>query len=119
MFTLSYFTLTVAGTALAYLYGRSTQRFLWREYIAMLAAPLTGVLGLTAFFGLKPIRIFFLGVIILPLLEWGTGRAYHKILGSRLWEYHRYPLPGKYTSWLTLPIWGAGAVLLWLIMNRL
>lgn len=118
--TAFYYLLFVAiGAILAHRYGKNTKEFLWKEYWALLAAPLLGVAAITMKFGFAPLKSFILGMIFLPTLEWFTGLAYHKVLGARLWEYHRYPLPGKYTSWLTLPIWGAGAVLLWLISNNL
>lgn len=119
LFTILYLVLTKIETILAYQYSKNTKHFLWREYWAMVAAPLLGALGLTYFFGWAPIKMFFLGIIILPILEWFTGRTYHRIMGSRLWTYERYKLPGGYTSYLTLPIWGSGMVLLWLIANRL
>ncbi|MBI2639413.1 MAG: hypothetical protein HYW90_00775 [Candidatus Sungbacteria bacterium] len=119
MFTLYYLIFISVGTHLAYLYGKKTNRFLWKEYFALITAPLLGTAGLAFIFGWKPIEMFLLGMIILPTLEWLTGRAYHKVLGARLWIYERYPLPGAYTSWLTLPIWGAAMVLLWLIFKSI
>ena len=118
MFTFYYLGFILVGTILAQQYGKKTKNFLWREYFALLAAPIIGLIGLTFFFGFQPIKLFLLGVIILPTLEWFTGRAYHTTLGSKLWEYKHYPLPGGYTSWLAVPIWGGAMVLLWLIVHR-
>lgn len=119
MFALYYLLFVAIGARLAYLYGKNTKIFLWKEYWALMASPMLGVIGLTFFFGIKPIEMFVLGMILLPILEWSTGKAYHAVLGSRLWVYERYPLPGRYTSWLTLPIWGAAMVLLWLMAKHL
>lgn len=47
-------------------------------------------------------------------LEWLVGYSYHQIVGQRLWTYHRYSLKG-YTSLLSIPLWGLGGVLFWLI----
>ena len=118
LFSILYLILAKVGAILAYQYGKRTKKFLWREYWVMVSAPILGTIGLTYFFGWTPIKMFILGVIILPALEWSTGHTYHKIIGSRLWFYTRYPLPGGYTSYLTLPIWGSAMVLLWLISKH-
>ncbi len=49
-------------------------------------------------------------------LEWLVGFSYHQIVGQRLWTYHRYSLQG-YTSLLSIPLWGLGGVLFWLLAN--
>jgi len=119
LFTIVFLIITVIGAKLAYWYGKNTKQFLWREYWAMLAWPILGTIALSYFFGWGPIKMFFLGMIILPTLEWFTGLTYHRVMGSRLWNYERHKLPGGYTNYLTLPIWGAGMVLLWLIAHHL
>lgn len=113
----AYLLLATAGAVLAYWYGKNTRRFYWSEYWAMLAAPLLGVAALAYWFGFQFIYVFFFGALFLATLEWFTGFAYHNIMGARLWRYERHALPGGYTSYLTLPIWGSGMVLLWLIMK--
>lgn len=118
MVLLYYFLLILIGFALAYRYGRYTKQFLWREYAAMLAFPLLGIAGLIFLLGMSPFYIFSVGLFAGPVLEWLIGFFYHKIMGARLWVYERYPLPGRYTSWLTIPIWGFGLVLLWLVTRN-
>ena len=118
MITFYYFLFIAAGFFFAYLYGKKTKRFLWREYIALLAAPLLGIIGLTLFMGIPPLLVFFTGLVVGPLLEWFVGWLYHRVLGIRLWIYERYPLPGRYTSYLTIPMWGFGIVFLWLIVRN-
>lgn len=110
-----YFLVIITSFALAYLYGRHTKNFLWKEYIAMLAMPLIGVAGIIFWVGTSALYVFVFGVLIGPLLEWMMGFVYYKILGKRLWVYERYPLPGRHTSYLTIPIWGIGFLLLWLV----
>lgn len=117
MIIMFYIAFIFGGFSLAYLYGRQTKRFLWREYIALLTGPLAGVGGLMYFYGAKPLFVFVAGMIFGPVLEWGMGFWYRKVMGAHLWIYERYPLPGRHTSYLTLPIWGAGVVLLWLIVR--
>lgn len=48
------------------------------------------------------------------ILEWLVGFSYHQIVGQRLWTYHRFALQG-YTSLLSIPLWGLGGVLFWLL----
>lgn len=118
MIALYYFTFVLIGLFLAYLYGRHTKNFLWREYFAILAFPLLGIIGLVLKLGWVPLKIFVAASLIGPILEWLVGFFYHKTMGSHLWLYERYPLPGRYTSWLTLPIWGMGLLLFWLILKN-
>jgi len=47
-------------------------------------------------------------------LEWLIGFFYHKIVGQKLWTYHRYSLSG-YTSLLSIPLWGLAGALFWLL----
>lgn len=118
MISIYYFFFSLTGFFLAYLYGRHTKRFLWREYFAILAAPILGVLGLILILGLQPLYVFIVGSFVGPALEWLVGLFYHKTIGSHLWIYERYPAPGRYTSYLTIPIWGFGLTLLWLIAKN-
>jgi len=117
MYGIYYLVLIIVGFFFAYLYGRHTEKFLWREYSALLAAPVLGVGGLTALLGVKPLLIFITASLIGPLLEWLVGFTYHRIMGAHLWVYERYPLPGRYTSYLTIPMWGFAIELLWLLLK--
>src|SRR3989338_6272506 len=100
-----YLLFIIGGMILAYFYGRHTKKFLWREYLAMFALPLLGIIFFTYYIGINVLVVFILGVIILPVLEWIFGFTYYKILGSHLWVYERYSWRGRHTSWLTLPVW--------------
>lgn len=68
-----YIIFIIVGFLLAYLYGRKTKRFLWREYFAMIIAPLLGLGGLVFLYGRAPLLIFFIGMIVGPILEWLLG----------------------------------------------
>lgn len=114
---LYYFIFAFAGFFLSYLYGRHTKDFRWREYVAMLIAPILGTLGLTYFLGFRPIEVFLICCFVGPALEWLLGIFYHKTIGARLWIYERYPWPGGYTSFLAMPIWGIGLVFIWLFLK--
>lgn len=119
MFALLYFLFSFTGAIAAFYYGKNTKNFRWPEYLLLVGFPVIGVILLSLKFGITPMRVFVQGMVVLPILESLTGFVYHKVLGARLWIYERYPAPGKYTSYLTLPIWGSGAVLLWLIAHDL
>lgn len=111
-------TFVFAGLVVAYLYGRKTRNFLWHEYFIMLSAPFISTVVLVYLYGIKVIIIFIVGAIGFTLLEWLLGFFYHKTMGAHLWIYERYTLPGRYTSYLGLPFWGFGAVLMWLIFRN-
>lgn len=98
----------------AYLYGRKTKAFKWREYFALIAAPVTGSLGLAHFYGQKVIYFFLVACVAGFILEYTIGIAYHKTLNRRLWTYGKYNV-GGYTSLLTFPLWGVAGIVFWLL----
>lgn len=51
-----------------------------------------------------------------PLLEWSVGISYYKIVGQRLWTYHRGTVHG-YTSYLAIPLWAFCGVVSWLLIK--
>jgi hypothetical protein len=104
----------LVGIYLAYLYGRKTKRFRWREYAALLAAPLFCVSLLVYQQGIKVFYLFVASAAVGLLLEYSIGLSYHKTLNRRLWTYNRYSL-GGYTSWLVVPMWGVAGVVFWLL----
>ena len=109
-----FLSITFLGFYLAYLYGRKTPKFRWSEYAAILIAPTLFTLLLTYLHGIAIIELFFISSVFGFSLEYIIGLAYHKTLNKRLWIYHRYSV-GGYTSILTLPIWGCGGILFWLL----
>jgi hypothetical protein len=114
-----YLSFCIVGTALASHYVRHSRRFFWKEYSTILIPILLGLLGLIFLVGIKILWVFLVSCIVVPFLEWCLGWVYRHITGSHLWIYERYALPGRYTSWLTIPIWGGAFVVLWLIMHQL
>ena len=102
------------GMFCAYLYGRKTKKFLWREYVALIAAPVVGCLGLTYFYGIDIVYFFAASSIVGFIMEYVIGKAYHKTLNTRLWTYGKYNV-GGYTSLLTFPMWGVAGVVFWLV----
>lgn len=113
-----YLAINIVGFFFVYLYGRHTKKFLWKEYFAILVPPIVGLFGLVSFMGLTPLYVFAVSSLIGPIIEWSVGLMFHKILGAHLWIYERYPLPGRYTSWLTIPLWGFGLEIVWLVLRN-
>ena len=56
--------------------------------------------------------------IIGPAFEWFVGITYSKIVGQRLWTYHRGTIHG-YTSSLAVPLWAFGGIISWIIVKYL
>jgi len=110
--------ISTIGFYAAYLYGRKTKRFLWREYIALLSVPVITSFGLTYFYGIKIVYLFFTSAIIGFILEYFLGLTYHKTLNKRLWKYEKYNFQG-YTSYLTPPMWGIAGIVFWLLAKSI
>lgn len=118
MTTLQYYSLSIIlGFMVVYLFRPRVKKFSWREYVTLFMGPLIGLILVIRNLGYLPLYIFILGALGLTLTEWMVGFIYNKIMGSHLWIYERYSFPGRYTSLLSMPIWGFGAVLLWLIFR--
>ncbi|HRY31053.1 MAG TPA: hypothetical protein P5328_01550 [Candidatus Paceibacterota bacterium] len=111
-----FFLLSLLGFFLAYLYGRRTTKFYWREYFALIIIPIISTIYLTKYFGPKLLTFYVISSLIGFILEYGLGLAYHKAINYKLWRYHKdeFSISG-YTSLLTIPIWGIGGVVFFLI----
>lgn len=73
----------------------------------------------TAYFeGRGALVVFVVCAIVGPIVELLLSFSYESVVGQKLWIYYRYPI-GYFTSWLTIPFWGAGGVILWLIFSLL
>ena len=106
------------GFYLAYLYGHKTRRFRWREYFALIFLPIGCVVYLAISVNILILNMFLVSAFVGFLLEYIIGLAYHKSLNKRLWKYHKFSVDG-YTSLLSIPIWGIGGVVFWLISEML
>lgn len=100
------------GFYLAYLYGRKTKKFRWREYAALLALPVLTICFFAIIEGPQIAELFIVSSCVGFTLEYLLGLAYHKALNAKLWEYRRLSV-GGYTSVLTLPFWGVAGVIFW------
>lgn len=92
--------------------------FSWGKYLFLLSFPLFAT-GYAIFReGSSLINVFIIFSFVGTLLELLIGLAYHKIVGQRLWTYHKYTL-SEYTSLLSIPLWGLAGVLFWLMVKAL
>lgn len=106
--------ITLVGFYSAYLYGRRTKQFLWREYWAIVIWPLLSVLAFAYFVDVKIIILFLVSCLVGFLFEYLTGLTYYLTLSKRLWVYSRLSI-GGHTSLLSIPLWGIAGVLFWYI----
>jgi len=104
----------IIGHLIAWIYGRKTEQFSWLEYFLILLP-----LGLSvAIFYLtvnaKIIYLVFYSAIFGTIFEHIIGVVYHKVLNKPLWSYNRLTWKG-YTSMLSIPLWGFGGLVFWVI----
>ncbi len=84
------------------------------RYAFLMLSPLLTILLFSIKQNINLTTIFISFSLAGTTLEWLVGYSYHQIVGQRLWTYHRYSLKG-YTSLLSIPLWGLGGVLFWLM----
>ena len=90
--------------------------FTFARYLYYLIAPITAVIFAVSQAGMYLLNIFLIFSLVGTILEWLAGFAYHMIVGQRLWTYHRYSI-GGYTSLFSIPLWGLGGILFWLLVK--
>lgn len=106
------------GLLCAVWYGRKTSRFRWSEYAALVIFPASALLWLAHRYGTVVFFMYAASAVFGTLCEWVLGWAYHRALGSRLWEYKRLSISG-YTSVLSMPLWGITGILFVLLAKVL
>jgi len=89
--------------------------FSFIRYSLLMLFPIIAVIITYKKYGFPIIKVFIAFSIIGLVLEWLIGFSYQMIVGERLWTYHKYQTIGKYSSFLTIPIWGMAGVLFWLL----
>ncbi len=111
-------TLLIGGAMIESIFSRFYRRgkakhpshFYLSRYLYLMSMPLLAMIVLYLLSGMTPIRIFIIFALLGPVLEWLIGFAYESVVGQKLWTYHRFAISG-YTSFLTMPIWGLGAII--------
>lgn len=84
------------------------------KYFYLLLFPFIATIVLINQEGMSILQVFFLFSALGTIFEWLIGYSYNKIVGSRLWTYHKYSING-HTSFLSIPLWGLAGILFWLI----
>ena len=86
--------------------------FTWGKYLYYLLFPLL-TFGVSIYEnGWNVVQVFLIFAFLGTFLEWMVGFTYHKIVGVRLWTYHKYSIT-RYTSFLSIPLWGFAGILFW------
>lgn len=86
------------------------------KYLFFLTFPMLASLFLFYQHGWGLLKVFIGFAFTGTLLEWMIGWSYYNIVGQRLWTYHRYAIT-KYTSFLSIPLWGFAGVLFWIMVK--
>ena len=102
------------GAYLAYLYGRKTTKFRWKEYLAIIIAPILFIIFLAFYYNFAILKLFLVSSVVGFVGEYIFGFLYDKVLNKRLWTYNRLSIKG-YTSFLSIPAWGIAGVMFWFI----
>lgn len=90
--------------------------FKFSRYLFYLLFPTLAIIFSFIYTSSTVIYIFLIFSLVGTALEWLAGFAYHMVVGQRLWTYHRFSI-GGYTSFLSLPLWGLGGILFWLLQK--
>lgn len=90
-------------------------KFSFIRYFLFLLFPVLATLFAYMQLGLIVFYIFVITMFAGLFLEFYADKAYSIIVGRRLWRYYKYNIGGN-TSWLALPLWGAGGVFLLLVV---
>lgn len=85
-------------------------------YAFSLIFPLIVLFIIYGHLGSSIFYIFITSALLGTLLEWIAGWWFHGVMGVRLWTYHRYTIK-RYTSFLSIPLWGMAGVFLSLIVR--
>ena len=114
-----FFSVLICGLVLEIVFGRlyhhitknhyKEHHFSYGKYLFYLTFPLFAVIGGMLFGGQGYIAAFVVTAVAGMLTEYFIGWSYHRIVGERLWTYHRFSL-NSYTSVLSMPLWGVAGV---------
>ncbi len=90
--------------------------FTFAKYFLFLLFPLLSVSLISYLEGLTIIKVFIAFALVGCFIEWLVGYGYDQIIGQRLWTYHTYSI-SKYTSFLSIPLWGFLGASFYIIMR--
>lgn len=117
---LLFFALIIVGFSLEVLFSKfyykltnnpyKKHNYSLGRYVYFLILPLLIILYFLQGSQLNFFTVFIGFALLGTLAEWIFGFFYHKIVGQRLWTYHRYSITG-YTSFLSIPMWGLAGLI--------
>ena len=123
---ISYLLLLIFGFACEYLIeiiffkskkkSVKTVHFTIGRYLYLLLLPILLTYIIILIEGQQLVYIFLIFAFLGTFLEYLLGFFYHRIVGQRLWTYHRYSIT-SYTSILSIPFWGIGGIFAWLLIK--
>jgi hypothetical protein len=85
--------------------------FTFSKYLMFIIVP--GLVLLSQYYydqGFFAAKVFIVFGVLCTFLEWALGFFFKRMVGIQLWTYHKYAL-GRYTSWLSIPLWGLAGLL--------
>ena len=123
---LIFFALIIVGFSLEALFSKlyykltnnpyKNHHYSFGKYVYFLILPILIILYFIQGSNLNFIAVFVGFALLGTLSEWIIGFFYHKIVGQRLWTYHRYSIT-SYTSFLSIPIWGLASLIFYLFIQ--
>jgi len=93
-----------------------THHYSYGRYIYFLILPILVILYFIQGTKINIFAVFLSFSLLGTLAEWLLGFFYHRIVGQRLWTYHRYSIT-KYTSLLSIPMWGIAGLIFYLFIQ--
>ena len=113
------FSLEILFSKLYYRFTKNPYKnhhYSFGKYIYFLILPILVVFYFIQGSKLNLIAVLLSFSLLGTLAEWLIGFFYHKIVGQRLWTYHRYSIT-NYTSWLSMPLWGIAGLIFYLFIQ--
>ncbi|MBN1162387.1 hypothetical protein JXA34_01430 [Patescibacteria group bacterium] len=93
-----------------------SHEFTFGKYIYFLILPIIVIIYSVSEFEFNYLGVFLSFMFLGTLAEWLIGFFYHKLMGHRLWTYNKFSIT-KYTSFLSMPLWGLAGLIFWLFMR--
>ena len=123
---LVFFASIIAGFVLEIVFSKAyykltgnpykTHHYSLGKYIYFLILPIVILVVFLKESQINAVTVFVSFSILGTLAEWLIGFFYHRVVGQRLWTYHKYSIT-KYTSFLSLPLWGLAGLIFYLFIQ--
>lgn len=123
---LTFFVLIITGFSLEALFSKlyykltnnpyKNHHYSFSKYLYFIILPILIIIYFVHGSSLNFIAVFLGFSLFGTLAEWIIGFFYHKIVGQRLWTYHKYAI-FNYTSFLSIPMWGLAGLIFYLFIQ--